>query len=270
MRCHGFFAVANAFANHVSTHQTGDSGVDVHHGAASEIECAFGPQPTSSSRDFLQRSGVGDGVRTVPIPNHVGHGQVAESEPQGTEQQNGRELHAFSKRANDQGASDGGEGGLEGHESQLRDVNTFAKGGAQGFNRHAFEQEFVKGAEERIAGGEGDRVAVQHPQHINHRRHHKHLHQHRQHVFRADQAAVEQGQTGDGHEDDQHGGHGHPSGVAFVGHRGRCGLRCSRFGGGRCRRCNGSGFSRRFGGRVVGHGNAGGEDQAQAEGQRGK
>jgi hypothetical protein len=40
VRRHGFLAVANALAHQVSTHQTGNTGIDVHHGAACEVQRA--------------------------------------------------------------------------------------------------------------------------------------------------------------------------------------------------------------------------------------
>ncbi len=37
MRCNEFLLVADAFADHKAADQPGDTGVDVHHGAASKI-----------------------------------------------------------------------------------------------------------------------------------------------------------------------------------------------------------------------------------------
>jgi hypothetical protein len=45
---------------------------------------------------------------------------------------------------------------------------------------------------------------------------HRALHQHRQHVLGAHQAAVEQRQTGQDHEQDEDGRHQHPGDVALV------------------------------------------------------
>ena len=55
----------------------------------------------------------------------------------------------------------------------------------------------------------------------------EHLHQHRQHVLGAHQAAVEQGKAGDRHQQHQHGRRQHPGDVALVGRR-----RCRRLGQG--------------------------------------
>ena len=98
-------------------------------------------------------------------------------------------------------------------------------------------------SEPRISAfaAEGQAVAVYRPQHGDQREHHQHLHQHREHVLGAHQAAVEQRQTGHRHEDYQQRRHQHPGHVALVdgGHDGRCGGRCcrSRFGNRRSRRC---------------------------------
>ena len=45
VRRHRFLAVADALADHVGADQAGDAGVDVHHGAAGEVERALLPQP---------------------------------------------------------------------------------------------------------------------------------------------------------------------------------------------------------------------------------
>ena len=248
VRGHGFFAVTHALAQHVRADQASHTGVDVHHGAAGEVQRALGPQPAGSGGDGLQGFLVGDGVGAVPIPNHVGDRQVAEGEPQGTEQQHRRELDALGKRAHDQAAGDGSKRGLEGNKRQLRDDHAFAEGGGHRVRRDAFEEQLVEPANEWVAPRECSGVAVQHPQDVNHGCDDKHLHQHRQHVFRAHQAAVEQGQAGDGHEDHQQGGHGHPGRVAFVGHGRSCGgcgfssRRCFSGCGGRSSRrsCRGS------------------------------
>src|SRR5690606_34981198 len=83
---------------------------------------------------------------------------------------------------------------------------------------------------------------------------HHHLHQHRQHVLRSRQAAVEQGQAGDGHQDDEQRGGQHPRGVAAV-ELGRFGGGGGGLGGGGGRR----GGRRRFsgGGRGSGSGRCG-------------
>jgi hypothetical protein len=75
-------------------------------------------------------------------------------------------------------------------------------------------------ADDQSLAAEGQAVAVDGPQHADQREHDHHLHQHRQHVLAAHQAAVEQRQAGQGHEDDEQRGRHHPGHVALV-HRRR-------------------------------------------------
>ncbi len=86
--------------------------------------------------------------------------------------------------------------------------DALAEGGAhrEGAGRrveHALHEQPVEAADEGVALGEGQAVAVDAPQHDDHREGDHHLHQHRQHVLAAHQAAVEQRQAGHGHHDDQ-------------------------------------------------------------------
>ena len=269
MRCHGLFAITRALADHIRTHQACHRSVDVHHGTACEVECAFGPQPTCSSCHSFQSGSVSDGVRAVPIPDHVGDGHVAEGEPQSTEQQHGREASAFSESTHDQCARDGRKRGLEGSEGQLRNHHAFAERGSNGVRRDAFEEQLVQASDERVACCEGQGVAVEHPQDVNQRGHHKHLHQHRQHVLAADQAAVEQRQARNGHQNHEHGGHGHPSGIALVGHGCGCRFSSRGRGGRRSSGCCGLGFSSR-GGCGLRHDGRAAKQQTQPEGEGGK
>ena len=192
MWSHSFFAVTNTLADHEGTDQTSHRCVDVYDGTACEVQCALSPQPTSSSCHSFKSCSISDGVRTVPIPNHVGDRHVAECEPNGTEQQHSRELDALSKCTNDQGTSDSGKSCLESSEREFRDIHSLAERGSNRIRRDTFEEQFVHASNKWIARCERERVAVQHPQHINQGRHDKNLHQYRQHVFASDQATVEQ------------------------------------------------------------------------------
>ena len=64
--------------------------------------------------------------------------------------------------------------------------------------------------------GEGQRVAVDHPEDGDHAEAGEDLHQHREHVLGAHEAAVEQREARDGHQDDEDGRDQHPGGVALV------------------------------------------------------
>jgi hypothetical protein len=135
-------------------------------------------------------------------------GQVAEGEPQHHEQQHGRELDALGEGAHDQCAGDAGERGLEGCEGDLGNHHALAEGGRVGKGARcvvpdALHEQPVKAADEGIAFGERQAVAIDEPQHDDQRERDHDLHQHRQHVLAAHQAAVEQRQAGHGHQDHQ-------------------------------------------------------------------
>ncbi|AAW77739.1 PilL protein [Xanthomonas oryzae pv. oryzae KACC 10331] len=209
-------------ADEVGANQTGDTGVDMHHGTACEIQRAQPEQiPTGG-------------------PDHVRQRQVAEGEPDRREQQHRAELGAFGKGADDQRAGNAGEGRLEHHKHVFRQAHALGEGGRQGFDGDALEQRLVQIADPRTSTGERQAVAVQHPQDDQQREHHSDLDQHRQHVLGAHHAAVEQRQARHHHEQHQQGGSQHPGDVALLHHR--CGLDGSGRRGGRLRR------RQRFGG----------------------
>ena len=87
---------------------------------------------------------------------------------------------------------------------------------------HAGEEDLGEAADvavQRAAVGEGEAVAVEHPDHHHEAGDGEDLHQHREHVLGADEAAVEQRQAGDGHQQHERGGDEHPGGVAGIGNR---------------------------------------------------
>ena len=132
MRRHGFFAVANAFAHHVRTHQTCHSGVDVHHGTASKVQRARLPDETGFGVHGVHHIGGGVGIRAHPEPHHVGYGGVAEGEPQHHKQEHGRKLHALGKRAHNQCACNARKRGLESGKHDFRNHHAFTEGGGVG------------------------------------------------------------------------------------------------------------------------------------------
>jgi len=92
MRGHRFLAVADALADHDRADQRGHRGVDVHHGAAGEVERTLGEEEAGRCVK---------GRRTAPEPHHVRHRQVGEGEPQRREHQQGGELDPLGQGAND-------------------------------------------------------------------------------------------------------------------------------------------------------------------------
>jgi hypothetical protein len=181
------------------------------------------------------------------------------------------------KGADDQAAGDGREGRLEDDEHDLGDHHALAEGGCVGIDaghrvEHALQEQPVEAADEGVALGEGQAGAVDDPQHGDEREGDEHLHQHRQHVLAAHQAAVEQGQGRNAHQDHQRGADQHPGGVALVGHGGRRGRGGVGRGGGSSRargrgiRCGWRTGGRRGGGRRGGSAVLRGADPGEAQG----
>ena len=82
--------------------------------------------------------------------------------------------------------------------------------------RHAHQEGLGEAADEVGAAGEGEAVAVERPDHGDDADGVEHLHQHREHVLGADQAAIEQRKARDGHQQHQHRRCQHPGVVALV------------------------------------------------------
>ena len=81
-----------------------------------------------------------------------------------------------------------------------------------------FQHYPVEVTKEGVAGTEGQRVTVNHPQHADQRERHGNLRQHGENVFAADQAAVEQRNARDRHEQHQRGADHHKGVIGFVCH----------------------------------------------------
>ena len=130
VRRHDLLAVADALADQERADQAGDAGIDVHHGAAGEVDRAPLEDQAGVGHDFVElglRGGLGGGVgrgrerlrgrvdrvRAGPVPDHVGDREIDEGHPQRDEQRHRRELHALGERADDQRRRDGREGHLE-------------------------------------------------------------------------------------------------------------------------------------------------------------
>ena len=114
MRFERFFAKANAFAHHIGAHQTGNGGVDMHHGTPGEIQRAVRRQQTTA-------------------PYHVRNRHIGEGHPDDDENQHRGEANTFSQRAHDQANGDAGEGALE------SDVNVLIEGPHQRFQLNVFQ-----------------------------------------------------------------------------------------------------------------------------------
>ncbi len=221
MRSHGFLVVADTFADHVGADQSRYTGVDMHYGTTGEIERALLEQPARGRRGFISRRRISESVRAGPVPDHMRDRQIGESKPQRHEQQHRREFDPLRKRTHDQAGGDGGEGQLEGDVNVLRNHHALAEGRRGRVGVHPGQEQTREAAEKGVTLGEGDAIAVEHPQHADQAKRDEHLHQHREHVLGAHQAAVEKRESRDGHQNHQHCGNDHPRSVALVGHRRR-------------------------------------------------
>ena len=225
--------------------ETGDTGVDVHDGAASEVDGAPQEHLTGVCHDGVKRflcpllgvaigrrsKCLGSGVDRVwagPVPDHVCDREVDQRDPQRDEQRKSRELHAFSECTDDQRRRDGGERHLERDVDELRDVRADREGRSLRVGRYAREKHLRKTADIRRSAGEREAVAVDHPDQRDDADAVENLRQHREEVLRANQAAVKQCEAGDRHQQHEDGGNEHPRVVALVHRRLRGRSRCLR------------------------------------------
>ncbi len=118
MRGHHVTAEAGALADHDAADEAGDPGIDVHDGAAGEVDRA-------EAVDQASRRAIG--ARTTPEPDHVGDREVDEGEPQDGEEDDGGELDALGEGTDDQAGGDGREGHLEADEHQFRMATPLVK-----------------------------------------------------------------------------------------------------------------------------------------------
>ena len=210
MRCHGFAAITNSFANHKGADQTSHSSVDVNNGTASEVKRAPLPDHAGFAVHLVNNFFGCVGVRAHPEPNHVSDWQVAESEPQSHEDQDCGKLDALCKCTDDQGTRDASKRGLETCKGNFRNDHAFAESrgigeGARCVVPNTIHEQTIESTNVGVTFGECQAVTVDEPQDRDQGEGHHHLHQHRQHVLAANQAAVEQGQARHHHHDDQDG-----------------------------------------------------------------
>ncbi len=233
MRSHQVLAVAGPLADQERADETGDAGVDVHHGAACEVDRTFLEDPAGVGVDFIEfglrrRLGrrvtrcskrldrIRDRVRSGPVPNHVRDREIDQRHPERDEQRHRRELHAFGERADDESGGDRREGHLEADIYQLRDVGIDTECRRLGVRRHAYQEGLREAADEIRPAGEGKAVTVKRPDDDHDAYGVENLHQHREHVLGADQTAIEQRQAGNRHQQHQHCRCQHPGVISLV------------------------------------------------------
>ncbi len=189
-----------------------DTRVDVHHRAAREVESAHLPDVTGGGvrrvDDVQQTCTHPDRPRTTPCARPAGSAKVNQIT------RNSRMPENFTRSTSEpmmRHAVIASERRLEAGEHDLVHRRRLAERRAEreragGRIEQALHEEPVGAADEGVTGGEGERITVDAPEHREQREAHEHLHQDRQHVLRADQAAVEQSEAGHGHEQHQRGG----------------------------------------------------------------
>ena len=158
-------AVTQALAEHQRAHQAGDAGVDVHNGAAGEVEHAGATQEAAA-------------------PDPVGDRRVDHDRPDADEPQQGRELHAVGKRTGDKRRGDDGEGHLE------DDEHGFGYGAVEGVHFHVAKHDFGKIPDKGVAFAEGEGIADDHPDDGGEAADGEALHHRRQDVLLAHHAGV--------------------------------------------------------------------------------
>ncbi len=192
-------AIALATTQEDGADQPRDARVDVNDRAACEVQHAGGAQEAAA-------------------PDPVADGRIDQQRPQGREQQQTGIFHPLGEGAGDQGRGDDGEGHLEG------DEQIFGNAGQQGVRRaqgHAVQEQHVQAAHIGLkrgvrVGAEGDAVAGDEPDQRDHGEDADRLGDGGDDVLAAHHAAVEQGQTRQGHQQDQSGRGAQPGRAGAV------------------------------------------------------
>ena len=186
-----------AFADDQREDERRPSARHVHHGAAGKVD------------GLDLGAGIPDAVHeAVDTPDHVGEREVHQKHPAEHEQHQGAELHPFGDRADDQSRRDDREHQLEHREDVLRNP-----GRVVGVRHRidAREHRELGPAEEGITRSESEAVADCPPEDRHHAGHPQALRHHAQHVFAADQTAVEKCEARQRHEQHQRRGCHHPA-----------------------------------------------------------
>ena len=237
MRRHGLAPVADARPEDQGADERGDAGVGVHDRAAGEVDGAplegearhrAGRRSRWLCASILARPaglrhlarGVGDGIGAGPVPDHVRDGEIDERHPEDHEDDQRGKLHALGEGADDQRRRDRGKRHLEPDVGVLGHIDAVGERRRLRARRHAAQERLRQPADpvvELAAVGEREAVAVEHPDHAHEADDGEHLHQHADGVLGAHEAAVEQRQARDGHQQDQHGRQHQEAGVALVG-----------------------------------------------------
>ncbi|OQB96371.1 MAG: hypothetical protein BWX86_00802 [Verrucomicrobia bacterium ADurb.Bin122] len=200
MRRHGLPAVAAAFSEEDAQRERAPAGGHVDDDAAGEVDGLDGA------------GGIAEAIHpAADAPDHVCDGEIDDKHPEGTEEDDSRELHALGDGADGERRGDDREHHLVDGEEAVGDP-----GRVVGIGGHAdiAEEDVVESAEEGPAWGKGEAVADGPPQQADDAGERKALGKDGEHVFAADQPAVEECQAGEGHKEDQGGTRHDPGAVA--------------------------------------------------------
>ena len=122
----------------------------------------------SSAGGGQRLGGVADRVRAAPVPDHVGHREVDEGDPEDHEEHQRRELHALGEGADDQRRRDASRTSSGSRCRRIRGCTTpFEKVATVVVRVDALQEGLREAADEVVeaaAIGEGEAVAVDHPE----------------------------------------------------------------------------------------------------------
>ena len=203
------FLGVQTLADHERRYEARHARVDMHHGAAREIEHA------------------GIGEETVRMPDPMRDRRIDDQRPKPHEHQHRGEFDSVTKCARDQRGRDDRESHLEHHIKRFWNGHRRGRcrAGAKRERRvhiHPAQQHAAEIADVSIAVGEGEAVADDDPQHGDQARRCKTLHDGRQHIVPPHHAAIEHREAGNGHQQHERRRGQHPGGIAAI-DRGRIG-----------------------------------------------
>ena len=180
-----------AWPNHDAGDECADTGGDVDDDAPGQIDDAHLEKPAAGA------------------PDHVANGEIHEQGPKSGEGQHRGEFDALHKRAHHEGGRDDEERHLKHHKEDARDIAVVV-------GSDAAEKCLLEISDEGIGFTEGECVAADHPQDTHDAGDDEAVHQDRKDILSAYEAAVEKGETGEGHEEHEGAAGEDPRGVAGV------------------------------------------------------
>ena len=198
-----------ALAEHDRAHKPGDAGVDMHDGAAGEIE-HFHPCGVVAGRED-----------TVGSPDPMCNRRVDENRPQANEPEHGRELHALGKSAGNQRRGNDGERHLE------ADVHAFRDGRGERIGvtdtsladvaEDVLQEHAIQAPDKGRAGAKRHAVGDEREEYRDEAGDRKAGHHRVADVLLAHHAAIEQSEARDCHHQYKRDRRQHPGGVAGIG-----------------------------------------------------